>query len=269
MDRLICGNVNSFTGFMPNAAYDAFERLGITYLEVPSAIGMPLVAPELMDASDLERLRAGFERRGLTPITATIYADLNRDVHVPLAKRRIDFAREIGATYVITDATRAQLDRAGLERLYNTIRHLGDYAGKREIVVCLDVHGGLTSTGRRCLEVMEAVKHPHVRVNYDPANIVYHNEEPIDVVEDLKLIAPYVAHFHLKDTAGGYHEWNFPALGEGTIDFPAIFKVLDDHGFQGPLSLEIEGVRGEDLNRAGNFDRLKRSLEYLERIGVV
>jgi len=269
MERMICGNINSYQGFLAGPAYEGFEKLGIRYIELPAAIGMSLVVPELMDASDVSRMMSNLQRRNLTPITVMVYADLNREFHVPLVKRRLDFAQEIGAKYIITDATRTPLDDRGLERLYNTIRHLGDYAGNRDVTICLDVHGGLTSSGARCLTVMEAVNHPNVRINYDTANIIYHNEEPIDIVEDLKVIVPYVAHMHLKDTSGGYHQWSFPALGDGTINFPGVFQVLDQAGFQGPLSLEIEGIREQDYSRAQNFEQLKRSLDYLKRIAVI
>jgi sugar phosphate isomerase/epimerase len=265
---MLCGNANCFHGFLPNAAFDAFEQLGIRYVELPTSLGLAMAIPELMEKQDVDRLLANLQRRNLNAITLDVYADLNREFHTEFVKRRLDFAKEIGAKYIITDATRTPLDAAGLERLYNTIRHLGDYAGNRDVIMCLDVHGGLTSSGKRCLTFMEAIRHPFVRVNYDMANIVYHNEEPIDIIEDLKLIAPYVAHVHLKDTSGGYHQWSFPALGEGTINFPEIFKVLASVRYAGPLSLEIEGVNTEDRNKHDNFEQLRRSLAYLKSIGV-
>ena len=48
------------------------------------------------------------------------------------------------------------------------------------------------------------------------------------MADDLKNCADQVAYMHLKDKAGQQKEWNFPALGEGEIDFSEIFKILKE-----------------------------------------
>jgi len=57
--------------------------------------------------------------------------------------------------------------------------------------------------------------------------------------------------------------WDFPAIGEGHIDFEAVLDVMEKGDFKGPLSVEIE-FHGElwpplkDVNRAmkASYDRL-------------
>ncbi|MBA3275059.1 MAG: hypothetical protein H0T72_04635, partial [Chloroflexia bacterium] len=36
------------------------------------------------------------------------------------------------------------------------------------------------------------------------------------------------------------HDWNFPAIGTGNVDFAKVFKALDNVGFAGPVSVELE-----------------------------
>ena len=45
---------------------------------------------------------------------------------------------------------------------------------------------------------------------------------------------------HLKDHRGGKGDWDFPAPGDGTIDFGAVLGILEAGGYRGPLSVEIE-----------------------------
>ena len=54
---------------------------------------------------------------------------------------------------------------------------------------------------------------------------------------------------------GGPRVWNFPAPGEGHVDFAAVLKAFADVGFTGPYGVEIE-FEGEpwppldEVNRA-------------------
>jgi sugar phosphate isomerase/epimerase len=73
---------------------------------------------------------------------------------------------------------------------------------------------------------------------------------------------------HLKDTVGGKGEWLFCPLGDGRVDFPAVLGVLEQAGFKGPYSLELEGKRGEDNDRAANARVVERSLAYLKSLGL-
>ena len=67
--------------------------------------------------------------------------------------------------------------------------------------------------------------------------IYYGHVNPCD---DLAACMADVGYLHLKDKAGAPDEWNFPALGKGTIDFPGIFSILRQAGNESPLSIEIE-----------------------------
>ncbi len=49
-----------------------------------------------------------------------------------------------------------------------------------------------------------------------------------------------MVHCHLKDKRGEGRVWDFPAIGEGHIDFKAVLGTMEKGGFKGPLSVEIE-----------------------------
>ena len=52
------------------------------------------------------------------------------------------------------------------------------------------------------------------------------------------------------------------------MNFPGVVEALKKVGFNGPYSLELEGKHGEDLNRAGHRQVIKKSMDYLRGIGL-
>jgi sugar phosphate isomerase/epimerase len=51
---------------------------------------------------------------------------------------------------------------------------------------------------------------------------------------------PHLKHIHLKDKRGGARVWDFPAVGEGHVNFWGLFKILEQEGYTAPFSVEIE-----------------------------
>ncbi|MCB1487041.1 MAG: sugar phosphate isomerase/epimerase [Bauldia sp.] len=75
------------------------------------------------------------------------------------------------------------------------------------------------------------------KVNFDPSHLEVQREDPRRVVDEL---GDLVAHMHLKDGKGVYPRFEFPPLGKGTIDFPALVAGVRRAGFDGALSVEYE-----------------------------
>ncbi len=85
----------------------------------------------------------------------------------------------------------------------------------------------------------------------------------------LAKVCHYVKHLHLKDCIGNPGEWYFPALGYGgAVDFLQVLHLMRNCGFQGPYSLELEGIRGEpELSLADYQQRILESVETLKTCG--
>src|SRR5262249_46751878 len=122
------------------------------------------------------------------------------------------------------------------------LRRLGDTAGALGVTVSLETHKGPTQNAHSMLELMSELDHPSVRLNFDTGNIAYYNSG-IDPVDELRKVAHLVRSVHLKDNRGGFEDWYFPALGDGgAVDFTQVRLVLDEVGFLGPYTIEIEGI---------------------------
>lgn len=272
--QVIAASPFCFGGFDPWVAYEYFQRAGLHYVEVPALPaslgakhGITSFAPEAMDDTDVRVLRGRLLAMNLQPLTVAAMCRLIEPREAMALRRRIDFAHALGCSYVITDSCEEDEFEKHRSTLLDTLRRIGDYAGERGIRIALETHAGPTRNGKAAKQFLKEVAHPNIGYNYDTGNILYYNDD-IDPAEDIREIAGQVLHVHLKDTQGGKGEWKFCALGDGRVNFKEIVRVLGANGFQGPYSLKIEGIQGEDLNREQNLQRLVQSLKYLRTAGI-
>ena len=87
-------------------------------------------------------------------------------------------------------------------------------------------------------EIVRLVGSERVKINYDTANCVFYGG--VDAAEDVDTCMADIAYLHLKDKAGARSAWDFPALGQGYVDFETIFKKLEAAQNNAPFSVEIE-----------------------------
>ncbi len=146
------------------------------------------------------------------------------------------------------------------------IHELADYAAARGVTIGLEVHGEIMATGQLSVPLIREIGRQNVGINYDTANCVFYGG--VQAVDDLRGLAPYLVHIHLKDKVGGKKVWNFPGIGEGEVDFGAILKLLQEEGYAGPTSVEIE-FSGEPWPSLAEVDRsMKVSYDTLHALGM-
>jgi sugar phosphate isomerase/epimerase len=82
-------------------------------------------------------------------------------------------------------------------------------------------------------DFMSLVDHHNVFVTMDPSHIVVADEDPVEVT---RTLAPLIRHVHIRDGAGAS-----PVVvpGRGEIDFPGFVRVLREHGYAGPMMIEL------------------------------
>lgn len=239
-----------------SAADQAFEHLaawGVRYVEI-----------SLPRPQESAQVRAELARHGLRVASVQVGTDIGNAV---LASQFDEAARrareEFGARYIFTSA---HAGSHGLEAAYEALSAAGDAAARHGVTIVLETHPDLGTNGAVAAVTMRAVNHPNVRINWDPANVAYYNEGS-DGRREFELALPFIAAVHLKDTGGGFHAWDFPALGDGVVDFPYILRRLAETGFTGPCTMEIEGVKDERLTPGQYVARMRRSVDYLHGLG--
>jgi inosose dehydratase len=140
-------------------------------------------------------------------------------------------------------------------------------AKEYDIIPCLHPHYNTT--------VMYESEIDFILQNTDPEMVAFGPDTAhmtagqCDVVKMIKKYADRVKFTHLKDITNGGVEaagmqagvevyTNFRELGEGIVVFPAIFKILDDAGYDGHLTAEL------DRSRFGNKESAIMTMKYLK-----
>ena len=113
------------------------------------------------------------------------------------------------------------------------------------------------------LRCFEAVGCENLAVNLDTANLIlYGKANPVDALE---VFGKYVRNLHAKDgcwPVNGHDLGVETPIGEGRVDFPAVFRKLHELGYDSWITIERE-IEGEQQIRD-----ILSAREYLQSIMV-
>jgi|YNPNPStandDraft_1061719.scaffolds.fasta_scaffold74342_2 L-ribulose-5-phosphate 3-epimerase len=259
---IACGTTG-YPGCGLDRVFAGLASAGFRYVEL-AAIPSPQarIPVEAMDAAQIQGLRNQLASHGLTAVSLSGHSDLIQPEGVAHLKARIDFAAALGVTIVNTGAGHAE-SKADEERFFaHMTQEIIPYAAARGVKIALETHGGLTGTAEDCLRTLDRLGSPWVGINYDPANVIYYRG--VRPEEDIVRVAAHVIHVHLKDKRGDRGVYDFPLLGEGTIDFRALVATLRVAGYQGPYSAEIEVEGGPSPEEQDQMRR--RTYEFMAQL---
>lgn len=241
------------------ASYGKFQEAAWSHL--PS-VGIHHVFMNVPKADEVAGVRERLAASGLKPLVFRGHTDLGRPDSVDELAGQLAICERMGVGYLFLSPRHTGVDP---ETTCARLRKAGDIARRHGVTITLETHPDLGANGDAHLETMRRVNHPNVRVNFDTGNITYYNQGA-DVVAELKKVIAYVATVELKDHGGQVKTWDFPALGRGKINFAGVLKVLRDHGYSGPLTIEVEGVEGKPWTEAETRAAIAESAAYLRKL---
>ena len=253
MDRIVSVSTMAFDGYSLVQALDELAALGVKYVE-PASVDK--VFQHLVEEDFCDRraawLRAELLVRGLSCLSLSAHMDLTQPDSVDRFHRRLEFARNIGARCVNSIAGPA----GNLAGFHANIPAIAERARDLGVVIALENHGDLLDREQQALDFIREVNHPAIRVNYDTGNAWYYSKGSIDPVEELAVLAPVVAHVHVKTPkiVDGLLCW--AALGDGELDLPALARVLKERMPGVPVSYELS-----PRQRSRNFEPRWRAPE--------
>jgi sugar phosphate isomerase/epimerase len=184
---------------------------------------------------------------------------------IPRLTRAILLAASVGAKFVNTDEMVKpdwMTDEEAHQAMYYTLRKIEMVARRHQVYVCIEPHGIYTKTAAGLLRIVNLVKSPWIRVNWDTGNSYLAGIE--DPYEGLELVKDQVFHVHAKDISMEQSESDRGkvtgtpvgcACGQGVVDWKRVLDILDPLNRELILSVEC-----------GTIQQAKDSLTFLDKL---
>lgn len=240
---------------------------------------------ESQDAAYLDRVRQELERRGLEMPMMCYSSDFTqpeadqRRREVEREKEMIRVTAALGGRFcrVLSGQRRPEVSRQqGVQWVVESIHELLEEAEKQNVVLAIENHykdnywkyPEFAQKGEVYLEILNQVHSPWFGAQYDPSNAILAGEDPIELLEKVKhrVVTMHASDRFLKpghtleelraaeDSVGYAAILSHGVVGKGLNDYPRIFGILREVGYQGWISIE-DGMNG--------LGEIRQSAEFL------
>jgi sugar phosphate isomerase/epimerase len=231
------------------AAYDGYDldvvlgeisETGVDLVEIAFIEGYTAPFTEAyFNQENAAKIRALLTKFHLECLSFSSHMDLARKGAVDIFKRRMTFAKNVGAKYIISNAASQQ----NKIRFMENIAVLGRTAEALDMIIALENPGdgkaNVIDSAEPAARAVEEIGLESVKINYDFGNLLSHCFGKIKPEEDYKHVLAQTAHFHIKDVASDDSGWYFTEIGKGCIDYRTVLRELVAGSEPVPLSLEI------------------------------
>ncbi len=177
-------------------------------------------------------------------------------------------AMEVASEFHIPQVSIASAPQLSVADQRSSIAFFRDAAAAAEekgLRFTLETYGVISRTANECLQLLEEVGHPALEICYDTANVWRFAPEfktASDLFEDFCKLKDHIGYMHLKDFDPETGE--IMILGQGKINFPAIFAKLSEWDFDGFIGLDLETSYARKINTLeAHKHALQYSLQYL------
>jgi len=148
------------------------------------------------------------------------------------------------------------------------LRNAAETAGKKGVVLLLENDGGLnTQTGAEAARVLDAIRSPHLMLNWDPGNAASCGERAYP--DGYRLLPKdRIGHCHCKDTVKKSDGYGWAAMGQGMVDWVGQFRALKQDGYRFAVSLETHWTGGgsPEVSSRKSWSGMK---DLLQRAGAL
>lgn len=192
------------------------------------------------------------------------FRDADLDGQIATLKQHIDIAHELGITNFRHDVVEwgwRAADQAEFEEAFATVlpatQEIADYAAPLGITTSIENHGFAFNNSERINRLVHAVNRPNFGLTVDIGNFLCVDELPESAVGKTLANATVL---HLKDfyvrtevpggnwlktVAGNYIRGSI--VGFGDLPMRRILSLVKNAGFDGPISIEFEGLEEPSL----------------------
>jgi sugar phosphate isomerase/epimerase len=161
-----------------------------------------------------------------------------------LMETAMQAAAEIGVPIINCGPGGKTDDPATLQQSIDSLGRLAALAERYGVTLCVKAHVGAAIWNTpTTLAAMAAISSPNFGIDMDPSHIHRAGENP---VEAIAAVVSRVKHVHIRDCQGRERSPGKPEMqanGRGDIDLVGYLRVLHEHGYTGPVDLEVIGAK--------------------------
>lgn len=236
----------TLSGFSDEISDDFTEQcevavsLGLTHLELRSAWGTNLLD---LDQGQLDTMRESLRSHGLR--VSSLGSPIGK---IPVEEEfgpHLERMRHAAAVAAFFEAPYIRIfsffmppggDPADhRDEVMTRMRALADIAEEADVVLLheneKDIYGDIPE---RCLDIVESVASPRLRIAWDPANFVQVGVRPFTAAYG--LLRPHLEYVQIKDAKAS--DGTVTPAGEGDGELVETIRALRSDGFDGFFSLE-------------------------------
>lgn len=171
----------------------------------------------------------------------------------------LDYANELGAHLVIIFG----FDRLGAppgpapEEVLNCLRLAAERAAAAGLVLAIENEDGFwADTGARSAQLVQAINHPALGINWDPGNAFFADDQPFPA--GYAAVREWVQHVHFKDALRDAHGM-LHYVAQGQVDWQGQVRALVADGYAGHISIETH-IRPKVASARASLERLQSLL---------
>jgi sugar phosphate isomerase/epimerase len=223
----------------------------------------PYLGEDQRDRDSMFRISDMIHSAGIEVSMFTSYADFSQPEPVEIERQMASIRWDVDAAVIFrTKIVRLTAGRWSVgQGIKDTLRLVAkglkvslDYAEDKGIMLALEDHPEVGTRIADFMRILELVDDERLKVNLDTSNPMESNDDPVELA---KLVKSRIVHVHLSDRSA---DLQHQAAGEGVVDFVSILHILKEAGYDGWLSLEAGGRKGQDA--------IRQSLDFIREIWI-
>lgn len=192
------------------------------------------------------RIRAMASSRGLRIVALSAHLDYItpnpelREENIRKFKRVIALAPWFDTRLVLTSSgyLHGKPPSKGMERRFlDALERLAGYAEKKKVTIGLEPEPEkFLRTPGQVVEYIEDIGSPALKAVCDLSHAIALNMTPVEFITEMQ---EHLVHVHLDDARYGETPHRHLIPGEGDVDYQSLFTFLEDIGYPGWLSVEL------------------------------
>ncbi len=127
-----------------------------------------------------------------------------------------------------------------LSNVAECLRRSLDYAEEKGVMLAIEDHPQIGTSTEDFTRILSLVNDNRLKVNLDTSNPMESGESAVRLAE---IVKERVVHVHASDRN---QQLEHQVVGEGCVPFAEIFRILKTAGFDGWISLEAGGSKGQE-----------------------